>query len=388
MATSEGTGLSQFVFLVMLDDVQYTSFNSTMEKPVLRTAWMNETKGREFWEIIRWHILYDQDLIKWSLQNTVEHFNHTGVHTYQAMGYCELHGNGTKRAYLSHTYDGKDFISFDVETLTWIAAVPQAVFYKHQREADAARQRIVFKYYRKECFQLLEWYIQYGMETLQRKVPAVALIQRKARESAGTDVICHVTGFYPREVEVNWIRDGEALLEEGVWSGEVLPNEDRTYQLRKTLTVSPEDQKKHSYSCQVDHASLDEKVDVKWVPEAALNMGFVAGGVLAALGLIIAVIIGALIWKKRASGARSPDYTPAQTKEQSDASSNSSNSTNDDRCDSIAEKLMTDRINDSAEASSFPLHCTLMLPHRAIVQTNRQGCGMADICVNLMCTHL
>ncbi|KAK1138441.1 class II histocompatibility antigen, B-L beta chain-like [Acipenser oxyrinchus oxyrinchus] len=53
-------------------------------------------------------------------------------------------------------------------------------------------------------------------------------------------------------------------------------------------------------------------MDVKWVPGAALNMGFVAGGVLAALGLIIAVIIGVHIWKKRASGARSPDYTPAQ----------------------------------------------------------------------------
>ncbi|KAK1153364.1 class II histocompatibility antigen, B-L beta chain-like, partial [Acipenser oxyrinchus oxyrinchus] len=164
--------------------------------------------------------------------------------------------------------------------------------------------------------------------------PAVTLIQRGKLESAGTDVICHVDGFYPREVEVNWIRDGEALLEEGVWSGEVLPNEDRTYQLRKTLTVSPEDQKKHSYSCQVDHSSLDEKMDVKWVPEAALNMGFVAAGVLAALGLIIAVIIGALIWKKRASA-----------KEQSDASSNSSNPTNSDRCDPIAKKLMTQEEN-------------------------------------------
>ncbi|XP_041098900.1 class II histocompatibility antigen, B-L beta chain-like, partial [Polyodon spathula] len=170
--------------------------------------------------------------------------------------------------------------------------------------------------------------------------PAVTLIQRKARESAGTDVICHVTGFYPREVEVNWVRDGEAVLEEGVWSGEVLPNGDTTYQLRKILTVSPENQKKHSYSCQVHHASLDEKMDVKWAPEAALNVGFVAGGVLAALGLIIAVIIGVHIWMKRASGARSPDYTAARTKEQSDASSSS---TSDDRCDPVAEKLMTQR---------------------------------------------
>ncbi|KAK6468026.1 major histocompatibility complex class I-related gene protein-like isoform X1 [Huso huso] len=342
MATSKGTGFSEYANVGMVDDVQYTYYNSTMKEPVLLTDWMNKIKGREFWEKRTWYILHNEQILKWSLINTVQHFNHTGVHTYQFMGYCELHDNRTRRAHLNHAYDGKDFISFDVETLTWVAAVPQAVFYKHKREADKAKQQIVFDYYRRECYQLLEWYLQYGMETLQRKVrPAVTLIQRKARESAGTDVICHVTGFYPGEVEVNWIRDGEALLEEGVWSGEVLPNEDRTYQLRKILTVSPEDQKKHSYSCQVDHASLDEKMDVKWVPEAALNMGFVAGGVLAALGLIIAVIIGALIWKKRASGARSPDYTPAQTKEQSDASSNSSNSTNDDRCDSIAEKLMT-----------------------------------------------
>ncbi|KAK1153371.1 major histocompatibility complex class I-related gene protein-like isoform X2 [Acipenser oxyrinchus oxyrinchus] len=320
MATSEGTGLSHYVYVGMLDDVQYTSFNGIMEKPVLRTDWKNKTKGREFWENRSRYILRNQQVLNWSLTNTVKHFNHTGVHTYQNMGGCELDDDGTRRAYLNHAYDGKDFISFDVETLTWIAAVPQAVFYKHKREANKAWKQITLNLYKRDCFQSLQWYIQYGMETLQKKVPAVTLIQRKVRESAGTDVICHVTGFYPREVEVNWIRDGEALLEEGVWSGEVLPNEDRTYQLRKILTVSPEDQKKHSYSCQVDHSSLDEKMDVKWVPEAALNMGFVAAGVLAALGLIIAVIIGALIWKKRASA-----------KEQSDASSNSSNSTNNDR---------------------------------------------------------
>ncbi|KAK1156073.1 major histocompatibility complex class I-related gene protein-like isoform X1 [Acipenser oxyrinchus oxyrinchus] len=339
VVTSDETKIPNYVAVNMVDDVQYSSYDSTMDKPALLLDWMNKTMGREFWERRTWHILTGHDIMKWSLRDTIQHFNHTGVHTYQNTGGCELDDDGNRRSYSHYAYDGKDFISLDVETMTWIAAVPQAVFYKHKREADTVRQQNALDFYRRECFQSLEWCIQYGKETLQRKVrPAVTLIQRKARESAGTDVICHVTGFYPREVEVNWIRDGEALLEEGVWSGEVLPNGDRTYQLRKTLTVSPEDQKKHSYSCQVDHASLDEKMDVKWVPEAALNMGFVAAGVLAALGLIIAVIIGALIWKKRASGARSPDYTPAQTKERSDASSNS---TNGDRCDSIAEKLMT-----------------------------------------------
>ncbi|XP_058862819.1 major histocompatibility complex class I-related gene protein-like isoform X2 [Acipenser ruthenus] len=312
VATSEGSELPEYVHVDMVDDVQLSYYDSTMEKPVLQQDWLNNTMGHEFWDRQTWYILSDHDIIKRSLRNAIQHFNHTGVHTYQGIGGCELDDDGTRRAYWYHAYDGKDFISLDVKTLTWVASVPQAVYYKSKQEADAALQQILFHYYRQECFQTLKGYIQYGMKTLQRKVrPEVMLIQRKARKSAGMDVICHVTGFYPREVEVNWIRDGDHVLEEGVWSGEVLPNGDTTYQLRKTLTVSPEDQKKHSYSCQVDHASLDEKMDVKWVPEAGLNMWLVAGGVLAALGLI-AMIIGALIWRKRASGVRSPDYTPAQ----------------------------------------------------------------------------
>ncbi|XP_041090967.1 major histocompatibility complex class I-related gene protein-like isoform X3 [Polyodon spathula] len=328
IATSEGTEFPEYMYVGYLDDVQISYYDSTMEKPVLRTHWSNKTKGEEFLKIHTDYILYGREVRKWSLRNIVQHFNHTGVHTYHNTGGCELDDDGTRRVYSSHEYDGKDFISIDVETMIWVAAVPQAVFYKRKREANTAWQHKTSDYYQQVCFQLLELCVQYGMGTLQREVrPAVTLIQRKARESAGTDVICHVTGFYPREVEVNWVRDGEAVLEEGVWSGEVVPNEDRTYQLRKILTVSPEDQKKHSYSCQVHHASLDEKMDVKWAPEAALNVGFVAGGVLAALGLIIAVIIGVHIWMKRASA-----------KEQSDASSRSNS---DDRCDPVAEKLMT-----------------------------------------------
>ncbi|MGH0128045.1 UNVERIFIED_CONTAM: hypothetical protein FKN15_036090, partial [Acipenser sinensis] len=91
--------------------------------------------------------------------------------------------------------------------------------------------------------------------------PEVRLLQKKAGHSAGSGVTCHVTGFYPREVEVTWLRDGQGTLEEGVWSGEVLPNMDGTYQVRKTLTVSPEEQERHRYTCQVDHASLGEKIE-------------------------------------------------------------------------------------------------------------------------------
>ncbi|MBN3270736.1 CD1C protein, partial [Polyodon spathula] len=96
--------------------------------------------------------------------------------------------------------------------------------------------------------------------------PAVTLRHKKARGSADTEVVCHVTGFYPRAVEVTWVRDGQVQLEDRVQSGEVLPNQDGTYQLRKILTVSPEEQGRHSYSCQVDHVSFTERQNYIWDP--------------------------------------------------------------------------------------------------------------------------
>ncbi|MGH0146238.1 UNVERIFIED_CONTAM: hypothetical protein FKN15_021946 [Acipenser sinensis] len=129
-------------------------------------------------------------------------------------------------------------------------------------------------------------------------LPEVRLLQKKAGHSAGSEVTCHVTGFYPREVEVTWLRDGQGPLEEGVWSGEVLPNMDGTYQVRKTLTVSPEEQERHRYTCQVDHTSLGEKIEKEWVPETGLHPGLIAGVVVGVL-VLIAVIAGLVIWKKR-----------------------------------------------------------------------------------------
>ncbi|MGH0162908.1 UNVERIFIED_CONTAM: hypothetical protein FKN15_043833 [Acipenser sinensis] len=225
------------------------------------------------------------------------------VHTYQHVSHCELDDDGTKRAQVYQAYDGRDFVSLDVDTMTWVAAVHQAVIYKHKRETNPDSQQIYFQYFRKYGFELLMIYLQYGNETLQRKVrPEVSVIQRMAPRSAGTEVLCHVTGFYPREVDVSWVRDGEAVLEEGVWSGEVLPNGDGTYQLTQTVTVSAEDREKHSYSCQVDHSSLEETKNVKWVPQADRHTWLVAVGVLAAALPLIAVFIGVVTWKKRIAG--------------------------------------------------------------------------------------
>ncbi|MGH0160843.1 UNVERIFIED_CONTAM: hypothetical protein FKN15_056515 [Acipenser sinensis] len=187
---------------------------------------------------------------------------------------CDLDDDGTKRGFEQFGYDGDDYISFDKDTLTWTAASQRAFTTKVKWDPNTARNQYKKGYQEQICIEWLQKYVQYGRETLERRVPpAVTLLQRKARGSADTEVLCHVTGFFPRAVEVTWVRDGRDHLEERVQSGEVLPNQDGTFQLRKILTVSSQEQGRHSYSCQVDHVSLDQKIVKEWDPNMRSSSG-------------------------------------------------------------------------------------------------------------------
>uniref|UniRef100_A0A8C5MTG8 Ig-like domain-containing protein n=1 Tax=Leptobrachium leishanense TaxID=445787 RepID=A0A8C5MTG8_9ANUR len=71
---------------------------------------------------------------------------------------------------------------------------------------------------------------------------------------------CQVYGFHPRDVDVNWKKNGMDIPSDE--AKQVLPNSDGTYQLRASVEVTPEDGA--SYSCHVDHSSLDEPLLVMW----------------------------------------------------------------------------------------------------------------------------
>ncbi|KAK1151693.1 BOLA class I histocompatibility antigen, alpha chain BL3-7-like [Acipenser oxyrinchus oxyrinchus] len=309
----------------MVDNEQVEYYNSDMKKVIIKIEGMEKDINPEHWERHKDRAVEEHRWMKVRLGRTMHFFNHTkGVHTFQRTLGCELDDDGTTRRYRQDGYDGKDFIVYDEKTQTWTAAVPQAVGTKLRWEAEPVFKQYIADLFQQECVDWLKNYIRNGR--VKRKVPPeVRLFQKKAGHSTRSEVTCHVTGFYPREVEVTWLSDGQGPLEEGVWSGEVLPNMDGTYQVRKTLTVSPEEQERHRYTCQVDHASLGEKIEKEWVPETGLHPGLIAGVVVGVLGLI-AVIAGLVIWKKRHAGAKQPDYKPAHGKDQSEVSSNSSNS--------------------------------------------------------------
>ncbi|XP_045542983.1 T-cell surface glycoprotein CD1b3, partial [Salmo salar] len=89
--------------------------------------------------------------------------------------------------------------------------------------------------------------------------------EEASRIPSKVEVACHVTGFYPWAVQVEWLGAEGLPMVDGVSSGEVLPNGDGSYQLRKSLTVLQEAQDTQSYSCLVLHSSVAGNITLTWV---------------------------------------------------------------------------------------------------------------------------
>ncbi|KAL0155800.1 hypothetical protein M9458_050063, partial [Cirrhinus mrigala] len=64
---------------------------------------------------------------------------------------------------------------------------------------------------------------------------------------------CLATGFYPSHINLTLYRDGQPVADHEITGGDLLPNGDGTYQMRK---------KKHKYTCSASHLSLDNWMTV------------------------------------------------------------------------------------------------------------------------------
>uniref|UniRef100_A0A8C3Q6D8 Ig-like domain-containing protein n=1 Tax=Geospiza parvula TaxID=87175 RepID=A0A8C3Q6D8_GEOPR len=74
-------------------------------------------------------------------------------------------------------------------------------------------------------------------------------------------LLCSVMDFYPAAIQVRWFQ-GQQELSEHVVATDVVPNGDWTYQLLVLLETPP--RRGLSYSCQVEHVSLEQPLRRHW----------------------------------------------------------------------------------------------------------------------------
>ncbi|XP_056307933.1 T-cell surface glycoprotein CD1b3 isoform X2 [Danio aesculapii] len=146
------------------------------------------------------------------------------------------------------------------------------------------------------CFQTLKGYLVKRRNQINRKVkPKVRLIQKANSDSGGFRVSCLATGFYPRHINLTLLRDGQPVSDHELTGGDLLPNGDGTYQMRKSLEIRAEERQKHKYSCSAKLLQIDNKLDIDldFDPEEPFS------SLLIVLYLALVFIAGVIIYKCR-----------------------------------------------------------------------------------------
>ncbi|XP_070792415.1 class I histocompatibility antigen, F10 alpha chain-like isoform X1 [Pituophis catenifer annectens] len=312
-------GQPHFVIVGYVDGQVFVQYDSNSRRMKPRVSWIEkvgkedpqywDTESRKQWDV--------EESFRRGLEILRSRYNQSeGLHTWQNMYGCELQGDGSKGGFVQYGYEGRTFIIFDKETLTWVAPVPQAQITQRKWDALPGMTQGWKSYLEEICIEWLEKYLSYGNETLQRReIPKVTVSSRTEVEDGMETHICQVHGFYPREIDASWTRDGEVWLHDTLHEA-VAPNADGTYHYWISVKIDPKERDR--YRCHVEHDSLQEPLDLelKEPTNSKSNLGLIIGCVVAALVLVGAIAGILVFFKKRQDGYKA---TPT-----SDKGSNSS----------------------------------------------------------------
>ncbi|XP_048100283.1 zinc-alpha-2-glycoprotein-like [Alosa alosa] len=293
------TPFPEYQAIYMLDDIPFAYYDSNDNKLVHRgvngperTLDLGHVPQETIYEYMRSRSSYLRQLL-----------NHTNsFHVLQKAAGCQLQGNDDVGTLMS-----KD--TFNGETGEVRYYDPQSdSIYTDQVWPDAVDSiwvgsvHLVFAYYHPLCIEHLKTNLEKEKNrVLKKMMPRVRLLQKTLPDSGGAKVTCLATGFYPRHINLTLHRDGQPVSDHQITGGELLPNGDETYQMRKSLDVSAEELQHHHYTCTAEHLSLDNKLDISLDHEWDSVTTSIVPSVLIAAGLVClaGVGVGALVlWRR------------------------------------------------------------------------------------------
>ncbi|XP_008851569.1 T-cell surface glycoprotein CD1b [Nannospalax galili] len=240
-----------------LDDLQILGWDSASGTAVFLKPWskgnFSDAEIAELQEIFR---LYFFGLIR-EVQERVTDFQLEYPFEIQGIAGCELLSTGSTASFLRGALGGQDFLS--IKNHSCVPA-PEGGS-RAQKFCTLVTQYkgicgIVKKLLLETCPQYLFGILEAGKADLQRRVkPEVWLSSGSSPGPGHLQLVCHVSGFYPKPVLVMWMQGGQE--QQSTQIGHILPNTDGTWYLQATLDV--EAAKAVGLACRVKHSSLGEQ---------------------------------------------------------------------------------------------------------------------------------
>nr|AWY93794.1 MHC class I antigen [Anas platyrhynchos] len=309
-------GVPQYVAVGYVDGEAFTYYDSETRRTEPRVDGIAAHTDQQYWDMVTEIFQDTEQNYRMNLDTLRERYNQSrGSYTVQVMYGCDLLEDGSIRGFDQHSYNGKDFIALDKDTLTYTAADAGAQITKRKWEEDGTVADRRKYYLENTCIEWLRKYVSYGKDVLERRErPEVRVSGMEANKILALS--CRAHGFYPRPISISWLKDG-VVQEQETQRGSTVPNSDGTYHVWATIDVLPGDRDK--YQCRVEHASLPQPGLFSWEPQS--NLIPIVAGVAVAVVAVIAALAGFAVWKSK-QGKKEKGYNVAPG---SDGGSNSSN---------------------------------------------------------------
>ncbi|KAM3844394.1 major histocompatibility complex class I-related gene protein-like isoform 3-T4 [Vipera latastei] len=297
--------LAHFVVLGYMDDQVFAHYDSHNQTFQPRVPWVKkvEKEHPNYWYNYSTLLHKNEKEFKEDLGNLMIGYNHSkGLHTWQRMVSCKLQAGSSKGGLWQYGYNGMTFIAFDKKTLTWESSVPQAQVTRRKWNAFPGLEQYIISYLEGECIAWLKKFLCYRKETLRTEPPEVTVSSKTEVEDGMETHICRVHGFYPREIDASWRRDGEEWLQD-TFRGSVAPNADGTFHTWLSIQIDPEERDR--YRCHLEHDGLPEPLDValEEPKSTGISIGYIILYVVAGLVLLGMIGFGIYVFFKRRQNA-------------------------------------------------------------------------------------
>ncbi|XP_038672216.1 class I histocompatibility antigen, F10 alpha chain-like isoform X2 [Scyliorhinus canicula] len=247
----------------IVNGVQTGYYDSNIQRCIPRQQFMAEYFKTEFWDHLTEKAKTHTNLAKQNLNTIMKSTNLTsGIHIMQWIKSVEISEDGTMKRWMNQRFDGKDYVSLDPDRMRWVATNPNAVKIKEDWDNDESWNKFWKWHLEIELVERLKNYLQAGKEYFGRKDQPEVFISKSEPNSQYKPLTlsCLVTGFYPVDIEVTWLRNGEVMSE--TQSSGLRPNHDGSHQIQKEIEINAGDE--DQYSCQIEHSSLAEPKLHQW----------------------------------------------------------------------------------------------------------------------------
>ncbi|XP_018411342.1 PREDICTED: antigen-presenting glycoprotein CD1d-like [Nanorana parkeri] len=253
-----------------VEDIQTLAAHNDSRKIEFKQSWSKGSLSDIEWMIYDMFLKRYLEFFEIHVREIIEGIGLKGAFLIQCWARCSSSMDDINDFTYRVAMDGEDLVSLNITEGVWVAGnAPHSQDVQRVMQKDEVTTMSLKNILIRNCYSMALIYSVVGKEAYSRKIQPQVQITSSSKSE--TEVICVVTGFYPKPINISLWNENKM---EDVMSTGTLPNMDGTYQITVLANINSAEQQ--GVYCRVEHSSLTDPIIVHLVTQSQdeLNGGF------------------------------------------------------------------------------------------------------------------